>query len=126
MTQKMNSLLSCAAILLASAMLSQAQIFSTQERWQGYASRNDSAFFIFDEEIYNVKPRRVLLEGEMRGWDHNMQEVAWQLQRVDGKGGIWVLAVPNPDFAKIKPQTAFKYRVDDGAWLDVPAQAPNQ
>lgn len=115
-----------AAALAAAATLAHAQNFSAQERLQGYALKGDTAFFVFDETIYQARPRRVLLEGEMRGWNHDMEETAWQLQRRNRETGLWLLAVPNPEFGKIKPQSAFKYRIDDGAWLDPPAPAPNQ
>ncbi len=115
-----------AAILLAGAGLAHSQNFSAQERLQGYALRGDTAFFVFDAKVYRVQPQRVLLEGEMRGWNHDMEDAAWQLQRNLGTADLWSLDIPNAEFTKIKPQSAFKYRIDDGAWLDVPAQAPNQ
>jgi len=114
------------AWLLAGAMLAHGQDFSTQERLQGYAIKADTAFFVFDAKLYHAKPQRVLLEGEMRGWNHDLEDSAWQLRRDDREPTLWWLAVPNPDYKNVKPQSPFKYRIDDGAWLDVPAQASNQ
>ena len=40
--------------------------------------------------------------------------------------GLWVLAVPNPEYREIGPSTPFKFRVDDGVWLDPPVSASNR
>jgi pullulanase/glycogen debranching enzyme len=124
--RKMNFNLLGVAVSLAVAGLAHSQNFSAQERLQGYALRGDTAFFVFDAKIYQARPQCVLLEGEMRGWNHNMDDAAWRLRRDSRDDNLWSLAVLNTGYANVKPQSAFKYRIDDGAWLDVPAQAPNQ
>ena len=105
----------------------QAQTqFSAPARLQGYALAGDSAFFVFDEKLYGVQPQRVVIEGEMRGWDHNMEDKEWRMARSLNEHGLWSLACANPAFANIKPGAQFKFRIDDGVWLDAPASAPNQ
>lgn len=103
----------------------QAQ-FSEQARLQGYALVGDSTFFVFDENLYRVQPQRVLVEGEMRGWDHNMEDGEWRMVRSQNEPGLWLLVRANPAFANIKPGALFKFRIDEGVWLEVPAAAPNQ
>ena len=111
--------------VLVVAVQTQAQ-FSEQTRLQGYALAGDSIFFVFDEKLYRVQPQRVLVEGEMRGWDHNMEDGEWRMLRSQNESGLWLLVRANPAFANIKPGAQFKFRIDEGVWLEVPAAAPNQ
>lgn len=111
--------------VLVVAVQTQAQ-FSEQTRLQGYALAGDSIFFVFDEKLYRVQPQRVLVEGEMRGWDHNMEDGEWRMVRSQNESGLWLLVRANPAFANIKPGAQFKFRIDEGVWLEVPAAAPNQ
>ena len=90
---------------------------------QGYTHRSDTTYFVFDAGRYGVLPRRVVVTGAFRSWDANMDLPGWQLR--PGPGGVWTLAVSNPGYRVIAPATPFKFRVDDGAWLDPPAEAPN-
>lgn len=114
-----------AALVLVASVYGQTS-FSLQERAQGYALRGDTAIFVFEEKLYRVQPQRVLVEGEMRGWDHNMEDQEWRMARSKNEPGLWLLAMANPAFAKIKPGAQFKFRIEDGVWLDAPASAPYQ
>jgi pullulanase/glycogen debranching enzyme len=113
------------ALALATSVLAQTN-FSAQERLQGYALAGDTSVFVFDEKLYRVQPQRVLLEGEMRAWNHDMEDREWSMARSKNESGLWLLARANPAFANLKPGAQFKFRIDDGVWLDVPASAPNQ
>ncbi|MEK7729620.1 MAG: alpha-amylase family glycosyl hydrolase, partial [candidate division KSB1 bacterium] len=114
-----------AALVLAASVHGQAH-FSAQERLQGYTLAGDTAVFIFDEALYREQPQRVLVEGEMRGWDHNLEDREWRMERTPSDSKLWVLTRANPEFAQIKPGSQFKFRIDDGKWLNAPADAPNQ
>ena len=99
-----------------------SQSFSDVERLQGYAISGDSAYFVFDEATYGLKPTKVIVTGEFRGWDANMNVPQWDLVK---SSGIWILAFDNTDQAVIRPNVPFKFRIDDGEWLEPPAGAPN-
>lgn len=117
-------------IVLSQLFLVQLQaakeinIFSQTDRLSGYKQISDSTFFIFDENVYHVQPHKVMLEGEMRGWDHNMQDSNWQLKKSLQKG-LWILKVHNPAMQKVPPGSAFKFRINDGQWLEPPISAVN-
>ncbi len=111
----------------AFVVVTQAQAQSSEQvRLQGYALRGDTSVFVFDEKLYRVQPQRVLVEGDMRGWNHDMNDREWKMARSKDETGVWLLARFNPAFANIKPGAQFKFRIDDGVWLDVPASVPNQ
>ncbi|QXD14377.1 hypothetical protein GQ464_013140 [Rhodocaloribacter litoris] len=99
------------------------QPLTDEARRQGYVHAGDTTYFVFDAGLYGVRPERVVVTGPFRSWDGNMDLPAWQLRPRDG--GVWVLAVPNPAYRSLAPGTPFKYRIDDGIWLDPPAGAPN-
>ncbi|MDX1908866.1 MAG: alpha-amylase family glycosyl hydrolase [Bacteroidia bacterium] len=105
-------------------MLSQgaAQSFTSAHTLQGYAVFGDKLTFIFDESHYGVQPQRVWVTGEFRNWDASTDHPAWMLQKT---GTQWLLTLTNTDYAVIRPGTAFKFRTDDGAWMEPPAAAPN-
>ncbi len=96
--------------------------FSEQNRLDGYALRGDTAVFVFDEALHGITPRRVVVEGSMRGWKHDMSDPAWQLQR-SGSGGLWLLRLPGQ--AAALTDAEFKFRVDEGAWVSPSARASN-
>jgi pullulanase len=95
--------------------------FSVKERLQGYKISDQGIFFIFDESVYNKKPEKVILEGSFRKWDHNLQDEKWWLSEFPGSDGLWILNM----LPSVPPGSEFKFRIDDGAWLEPPAQAPN-
>ena len=98
---RLSRLFRLALHLLALGASAQAQTsFSSQERLQGYVIAGDTAIFVFDASLYDVQPQRVLLEGEMRGWDHNMEDQAWHMQRLSHDPKLWRLAIANHAFAK--------------------------
>ncbi|HEY9116234.1 MAG TPA: alpha-amylase family glycosyl hydrolase, partial [Roseivirga sp.] len=89
---------------------------------QGYALFGDNLTFIFDERLYGIEPERVVVTGEFRNWDQNMDAIEWQLKKT---GEIWLLTIKNEDYHIVKPNTKFKYRVNNGDWLDPHENAPN-
>ncbi|MBD3225276.1 MAG: pullulanase [Caldithrix sp.] len=114
-----------ALLIGLSGLYAQWGSFSRPERVQGYAHRNDTTYFIFDEEVYQVQPDKVIVEGGMRDWDHDLNDPRWHLRPNTAQSGLWYLAIPNPDMQTVVPRTPFKYRINDGQWLDPPARAGN-
>lgn len=100
-----------------------SQTFTPEEKLQGYANRGTDLWFIFDEKAYNAQPQKVVLTGQFRNWSQDLDDPDWLLTKQ--KGNIWTLKTSNPDFKNIPPQTPFKFRTDDGKWMDPPADAPN-
>ncbi len=90
------------------------------ERAQGYAERDGQTVFVFDPSAYGLAPARVVVTGAFRAWSTDMDDSAWALTEA---GEVWTLAVDAE--AGPQPGTPFKFRVDDGRWLDPPAEAPN-
>lgn len=110
-------------LLIVIAFISvKAQSYTGDQLNQGYALFGDNLTFIFDERLYAVAPERVVVTGEFRHWDQNMDACQWQLKKT---GEIWLLTIKNEDYAVIKPNTKFKYRINNGDWLDPHANAPN-
>ncbi len=100
--------------------LTQAQ---TANALRGYKMHGDSVTFIFDRNLYRVQPARVVVTGAFRGWSDDMNDQRWLLR--ESGNGIWRLTVANPDFSLLPPSSPFKFRIDDGIWLDPPQNAPN-
>ncbi|MBI5646426.1 MAG: pullulanase [Ignavibacteriae bacterium] len=124
-----RSTLVCIALLTAGAAAFSQGTFSQQERLQGYRSGGDTVTFLFEESLYTQQlggrsPKRVLLEGNMRSWNHDMSDSTWTLQR-EGSPGLWILRVTGSRRTLLVPGQEFKFRVDEGRWMDVPAAAPN-
>ncbi|HOY96683.1 MAG TPA: alpha-amylase family glycosyl hydrolase [Catalimonadaceae bacterium] len=90
---------------------------------QGYVVENDTTTFLFNAEDYNLKPSRVVVTGAFRNWDQNMADPTWTLQKKDNS--VWKLKVYNPNYRNIPVSCPFKFRVDDGRWLDPPYGATN-
>ncbi|MBC7923942.1 MAG: pullulanase [Ferruginibacter sp.] len=58
-----------------------------------------------------------------------MNAPEWTLKSLGGtplSSTIWLLSVVNPNQERIAPGAEFKFRVDNGVWLDPPAGTPNQ
>ncbi len=100
-----------------------AQAFSELERTQGYAQRDETLHFIFDPTHYNVAPERVVVTGSFRGWSQDMEDPTWQLSP---QGEQWVLSLNNEDFETVPMKSPFKYRINDGEWLNPPVGSPNE
>ena len=101
-----------------------AQPYTPEERLQGYRDADGRAVFIFDEAVYAVRPRSVMLEGTMRDWDHDMRDPRWALNR-SSEAGVWTLVVDNPGRHAVPIGAKFKFRTDEGTWMDPPKNAPN-
>ena len=90
----------------------------------GYAHKNDTTTFIFNENDYNLQVKKiVVLTGAFRSWSNDMTDLNWTMKRQ--MGNVWTLKIYNPNFEKIKPSMPFKFRIDDGKWLDPPSNATN-
>jgi pullulanase/glycogen debranching enzyme len=99
-------------------------VFAQNADYQkGYALRNDSVTFLFDESLFHVNPQRVVVTGAFRGWDQNMDDARWQLKKQEGK--IWSLKIFNGKYAVLPVSCPFKFRTDIGRWHEPPANAPN-
>jgi pullulanase len=103
-------------VLITSATAAE---FTSNDRLQGYRIDESGAWFVFDEAVYNVSPSRVLVEGSFRDWNHDMEDRRWMMKET-GQKGIWYLAADDVAMGSV-----FKFRIDDGKWLEVPATAPN-
>lgn len=97
-----------------------AQDFSLSEQQQGYAKEETHITFVFSPQLYGEKPQTVVVTGSFRDWSKDMDDKQWQLK---AEGDLWTLRLP---LDKFTPQDEFKFRVDDGKWLNPPAEAPNQ
>ncbi|MEM9326075.1 MAG: alpha-amylase family glycosyl hydrolase, partial [Bacteroidota bacterium] len=102
--------------------LGAAQSFTSDQTTQGYGLFGDKMTFIFDESLYQVKPKRVFVTGEFRNWDASSTPGPWDLKKT---GTQWLLTIDNTNFSTVKPNTKFKYRIDDGEWLAPPDEVPN-
>lgn len=110
-------------LILFSYSITCAQNFSAQEKLQGYANRNDSLYFIFDETAYNTSPNNVAVTGSFRNWDQNMADTHWVLSK--DNDALWTLGILNKEYTKVKPASAFKFRTNTGIWQNPPANATN-
>ncbi len=106
-------------VLIFAAALPAQNNFSVKERLQGYKIADNSVIFIFDETLYGVHPDRVAVEGSFRGWEHDMSDSRWWLKPVPGQSGLWVLETKED----IPVRSEFKFRINDGDWMPVPAGA---
>ncbi len=100
-----------------------AQSFTSEQAQQGYALFGDKVTFIFDENIYDRKPKNVSVTGEFRNWDQAMDNTDWELKKTASQ---WLLTFDNTDYSIVKPNTKFKFRIDNGEWMDPPSDAVNK
>ncbi len=112
-----------ALIMLTGYTLAKTQTFTDEQRLKGYVVDGQKVTFIFDETIYRVKPERVVVTGPFRGWSQEMNDTRWTFSK---NGHIWTLKFDNPDFEVISPQTPFKFRTDEGHWIQPIDDAPNE
>ena len=99
-----------------------SQPFTAEEKVQGYAVSGDTVTFIFDPDIYEQMPQRVVLTGTFRNWDQNMDEIRWTMKKTNH---VWTLVLNNKEFKVLRPNDGFKFRIDDGVWLEPPETAKN-
>lgn len=133
MTRSSISLAKAAAFFLvflffmnAEAQTHSLPIFTEEVRQNGYLHQNDTTYFVFDALRYgreNVE--KVVVTGAFRGWDQNMNDPQWLLKPINGTGQLWYLPVVNRDMQTIPPSSPFKFRINEGAWLDPFTAAPN-
>jgi pullulanase/glycogen debranching enzyme len=110
-------------IVLALGSQLMAQVYTEEERLQGYAVRLDTTIFVFDPAINGLEtPDRVVVTGSFRGWSGNMEDRQWTLAQ---HGDVWTLLVPDTEHTVIPPGSPFKFRVDEGEWIEPPSSAPN-
>ena len=111
--------------LVISAVLHGRSNFNAGQRLAGYTQNGDTVTFIFDATFYKRSPRRVAVTGAFRHWNDDMNAEAGKMRRLIGTH-IWIKSIPNPANSRIKPHTPFKFRIDDGEWLEPPATSPNK
>ena len=110
-------------LAMASLVSVFAQSYTGDQAKRGYAIFSDKVTFIFDENIYGVRPERVFVTGDFRGWDASTEVGEWELKKV---GEQWMLTFDNVDESVIKPNTGFKFRINnEGEWLEPTDQSPN-
>ena len=114
-------LLALLSFLVVSAVHGQSP--THEQKLQGYAIANDTVLFILDENIYHIKPERVFVTGDFRNWDTNLDVKEWELKKEDS---LWLLAFENKGFSMIKPNSPFKFRINEGEWLEPPIEAQNK
>lgn len=91
---------------------------------EGYKVSGDTTVFVFNEKDYHIKNvNRVVVTGTFRNWSADMDIEEWRLSK-NGKN-VWYLKKENPEFKMIPPHAEFKFRINEGEWLDPPAKAPN-
>ncbi|MEO1448282.1 MAG: alpha-amylase family glycosyl hydrolase [Bacteroidota bacterium] len=90
----------------------------------GYFHQNDTTYFVYASPVYQKTPEsRVVVTGAFRSWSQDMDDASWQLRP---KGdSYWILGHYNPNFESIPPRTPFKFRLNEGEWMDPPATAEN-
>jgi pullulanase len=110
-------------LMLSSLSDVRSQSFTGDQLRQGYADFGSNITFLFDQQLYGITPERVVITGAFRDWDQSMDTPEWQLKKT---GNYWTLSIDNTDFQLIQPNSTFKFRVDEGEWLDPPADAKNK
>jgi pullulanase len=93
------------------------------ENLAGFSEAADKITFVFDENVYQTKPRTVNVAGAFNNW--TTSDPRWSLAR--GADGVWRLEV---DAAPIRawqgPQKGqFKFVINGGEWQNPPPNAPN-
>ena len=90
----------------------------------GYTVKNDTTYFIFDERDYGAQNvDLVTVTGTFRSWSQVMDDPVYNLSKAGDH--IWVLPFHNPSNKLIPPGAEFKFRINDGIWMDPPTGAPN-
>lgn len=97
--------------------------FSNEELKTGYGLREDTTWFVFSPSFYQKAAiEKVVVTGSFRGWSQDLDDIAYQLKNYTS---FWAVGVFNPNYEKITPGAEFKFRINNGEWLDPHAQAPN-
>ncbi len=99
------------------------QAYSLEEKLQGYAVHDEMVTFIYDPVVYEVSPNNVSVTGAFRSWDTKMDNPSWQLKQNDD---LWLLSIDNDDYKIIQPNTKFKFRTNEGEWMQPPTEAKNE
>ncbi len=115
--------LTLSVVLAFFAGIVYSQSFTGDQLKQGYADFGSNITFLFDEALYGVQPEKVVVTGEFRNWDQNMNDPDWELKKT---GSYWALTFDNTDFKVINPGSKFKFRINDGDWLDPVDASPNK
>ena len=89
---------------------------------QGYILNANILTFIFDPQVYNVPTDKVIVTGTFRDWDQSLDDKKWELIK---KGELFKLDIDLNNNLEITPNTQFKFRINDGKWMDPPAMATN-
>lgn len=102
---------------------SSGQSYTEEDKLKGYEVDGERLIFLFDPELYSEEPEKVVITGTFRNWDQDMNNEEWNMKKSDN---LWTLKINNEGFAKIYPNAEFKFRINDGKWLNPPSSAPNE
>jgi pullulanase/glycogen debranching enzyme len=98
--------------------------FLIEAQPNGFEHSNDTTTFIFNPSDYGVTVKnKVILGGEFNNWGNSANPNKWIMRRQ--MGNFFTLKIYNPNFEIIKPNSEFKFRMDNGKWLSPPAAATN-
>lgn len=101
-------------------------MFDDEQISRGYAHIDGTTYFVYSPALYGPKdPARVVVTGAFRAWSQDMEDEAWQLKPSKDQPNIWLLAIPNLGYSKIPPSSPFKFRTDQGEWMEPPKKAVN-
>lgn len=117
-------ILACLLLVLVPEVM--AQEYSIRQREQGYAiAADNSVTFLFDRSLYGLdtSPSRVVVTGMFAGWSQDMNDPTRTLHQVDDS--LWSVTIPNIEYAIVQPSSEFKFRINDGEWLDPTPRASN-
>ncbi|MCC7431359.1 pullulanase, partial [bacterium] len=109
-------------LLIFTCKLSAAD-FSETEKLQGFKIDGNKTYFVFDAKTYKVNPKNVSVTGSFIGWNSEMKKEGWVLSKTSET--LWLLEKENPDFELIAPMDEFKFRINEGEWLNPPQKAKN-
>ncbi|GAB4396572.1 MAG: type I pullulanase [Microscillaceae bacterium] len=102
-----------------------SQNFTPEQVAQGYANENGHVYFLYKASLYGSKAvEKVVLTGSFRGWNQDLNDPKWQLQKQTDD--LWVLKVENPNYQLIPPAAEFKFRINEGEWMSPPPGTPNE
>ncbi|WP_419194634.1 alpha-amylase family glycosyl hydrolase [Novipirellula herctigrandis] len=97
-----------------------------QQKHNGFVYANGTTMFVFDSSLYGIEPSRVVVTGEFRGWSQDMTDPQWHLTRSEQYPVLWTLSISNPNSRTIAPSSPFKFRIDDGRWIEPYHKAENR
>ncbi len=87
--------------------------YTAKQYLQGYSLSENRVIFVFNSSLYGVKPNHVEIVGDFNDW--GKKSIYKKLNKETEL--YWTLEVPNADFDIIKPDTEFKFIVNEKEWV---------